>query len=242
MTNNDKPGRRKNDLIRGIVISLSMIGIFWIVKSVELVFHVDFGHFGIFPRSLHGFAGILSSPFIHGNLDHILSNSVAFFWSVTVLYFFYRTAATRVLLVVYLFTGLGVWIAARGDSYHVGASGIVYGVLSFVLFSGFFKRERETLALSLAILFIYGFSFFYGLFPEELDASMISWESHLIGAIVGAVCSVYFGKRIITVRPKLAEEHDKATSRVTYNYYFKARQNDNEEKVYTYTVKSKEPS
>ena len=85
-------------------------------------------------------------------------------------------------------TGFWVWIAAR-DAYHIGASGLVYGLISFLLFSGFLRRDAKTLAVSFAVLILYGSNMVYGLLPTNTE---VSWESHLLGAVAGLFCAIYF--------------------------------------------------
>jgi membrane associated rhomboid family serine protease len=161
--------------------------LFWLVRLFELADGIDLYYFGIFPRRIYGLVGIIVSPFIHANFNHLINNSVPFLFLLTAIFFFYQKVAWRVLIVSYLATGALVWIMAR-PSYHIGASGLVYSFASFLFFSGIVRRNINLLAISLLVIFIYG-SMVWGIFPYLPD---MSWESHLMGMTVGAVLSIYY--------------------------------------------------
>jgi membrane associated rhomboid family serine protease len=131
--------------------------------------------------------GILTAPFIHANLNHLINNSVPFLVLLTAIFYFYQKVAWRVLLVSYLATGSLVWLLAR-SSYHIGASGLIYSFAAFVFFSGIIRRNINLLAISMLVIFLYG-SMVWGIFPYRSD---MSWESHLMGLTVGAVLSVIY--------------------------------------------------
>jgi hypothetical protein len=102
---------------------------------------------------------------------------------------FYRDVYVRVFFLIWLLHGIWLWVGGR-PAYHIGASGIIYGLASFVFFGGVFRREKGMMALSLLVVFLYG-SMIWGLFP--LFEGM-SWEAHLFGAISGALLSWYYRK------------------------------------------------
>ena len=145
---------------------------------------------GIRPRQLEGLAGIITAPLIHADkYDHLLSNTLPLLIVGTGLIYFYREIAFRVIALIYLFTGFWVWIAGRPYS-HIGASGLVYGFVCFLFFSGIFRRDRRLLAISMLVTFLYG-SLVWGILPVDQS---ISWESHLFGSIAGILCAIYFRK------------------------------------------------
>lgn len=146
-----------------------------------------FSWLGILPRTLSGLSGILFTPFLHGSLGHLLSNSIPLLVLGGGLIYFYRSIAYKVLLWIWFIDGLGVWLLGR-DAYHIGASGLVYGIAAFLIFSGLLRRNRNLLALSLAVVFVYG-SLIWGMFPYIPD---ISWEAHLFGFLAGIYFSVHF--------------------------------------------------
>lgn len=161
--------------------------IFWFIKGFERLTMLSFSHFGIYPRSQDGLIGILASPFLHGDFTHLMSNTVPFLVLGTAILFFYSRIAAPALLLMYLGTGLGVWLFAR-SSYHIGASGVVYAFATFLFFSGIFRKDIKSLAIALVVVFLYG-GLVYGVLPLYPG---VSWESHLIGAIMGGVTAYLF--------------------------------------------------
>lgn len=156
--------------------------------------------YGIFPRSVEGLRGILFAPLLHSGWKHIINNSIPLAVLSFFAVLFYQRTAYFVIIFGWIFTGLLVWIFGNlGDSYvgcHIGASGVVYLLASYVFFSGIFKKSRNLIAISLIVVFLYG-SMIWGVFPEELlpkfykeDSNPISWESHLAGGIVGFVFAI----------------------------------------------------
>lgn len=164
-----------------------IIFLFWLVKAVEVTDDLDLFYYGIFPRKTEGLIGIIASPFIHANFNHLINNSVPFFFLLTAIFYFYQKVAWRVLLISYLGTGILVWFIAR-SSYHIGASGLVYSFASFLFASGIVRRNINLLAISLLVIFLYG-SMVWGIFPYRPD---MSWESHLVGLTLGALLAVYY--------------------------------------------------
>jgi membrane associated rhomboid family serine protease len=167
--------------------TLAIVAVFWFVKLAEIFIGLDLYFLGLYPRQWHGIIGIFTSPFLHGDYLHLISNSVPFILLGTSLLFFYSRVAYKIFALIYLFTGIGVWIFAR-SSYHIGASGLVYGFASFLFFSGIFRKNMKALMLSFIVALLYN-SMLQGIFPIEKH---ISWESHLIGAIVGMINAFLF--------------------------------------------------
>lgn len=131
----------------------------------------------------------MTSPFIHSDLSHIASNTLSLWISVFFVIYAYRKIASKVILITYVLTGLSVWFLGR-DSFHVGASGIIYGFLSFLFFIGIFRKEKQAIAVSLIIIFLYG-GLIWGVLPAD---PTISFESHLAGFLVGLFCAIIFYK------------------------------------------------
>lgn len=161
----------------------------WFVYWIEIKFGYNFNKFGIAPRSFEGLRGIFFSPFIHGDTKHLFNNSVPLFVLSLSLLYFYQKVAYKVLIYGSILTGLFTWIIAR-DSYHIGASGVVYLLFSFVFFSGIFKNHFRLIAMSLVTIFLYG-SMIWFLFPVE---GRISWEGHLSGFLVGLIMAFLYRK------------------------------------------------
>lgn len=168
---------------------LSLVSILWIVFGVDKLLNLDLARFGVYPRMVERLTGILTMPFLHADFAHILSNSVPLLVLGFTVYLFYPSVATRVLLIIYLGSGALVWAGARA-SFHIGASGIVYGLISFVFFSGVFRKDIRSIVLALITVLLYGGAI-VGIFP--LDPK-VSWEGHLYGSLVGIACSWFFRK------------------------------------------------
>lgn len=178
-----KPNRFRN----GAVFVLCFTALLWVIKALEWAVHLDFGFLGILPRTLTGTMGIITAPLIHGDMLHLVSNTFPLILLGISVFYFYDKIALEVFGWIYFMSGFWVWMAAR-DAYHIGASGLVYGLVAFLFFSGVFRRDTRSLAVSLIVIFIYG-GMVQGLFPGN---EAISWESHLLGALAGAFCAFFY--------------------------------------------------
>src|SRR5665647_770671 len=176
---------RKKLLLSAIIPGI-FIFVMWLVKIIEVVFELDFSGFGIYPLTAKGLPGIVFSPFIHANFTHLFNNSLPLFFLSVALFYFYSEVALKVFTLTFFLTGFLVWIAGR-EAWHIGASGLVYGLASFLFFSGIIRRYFRLIALSLLIVFLYG-SMVWGMFPNIYKN--ISWESHMLGFFSGVVLSV----------------------------------------------------
>ncbi len=170
-------------LIPGILVL-----VMWLVKAVELLFSLDLTSLGIFPLTLKGVPGIIFSPFVHASLGHLFSNTLPLFFLGTALFYFYTEIAVKILLWTWFITGALVWLAGR-EAWHIGASGLVYGLASFLFFSGIIRKYFRLVALSLLIVFLYG-SMVWGIFPNIYKN--VSWESHMLGFLSGIVLAIWY--------------------------------------------------
>jgi len=179
-------------LIRRVILfASSSIILLWSIHIISWITGYSFAHYGIYPREWHGMLGILTAPLVHADFQHLLSNSFPFFVLTGIIYFFYKSVAIPSFVLIYLLTGFTVWLFAR-PVYHIGASGVVYGLISFILFSGIFRRNIKSIVLALSVTVLYS-GYFYGLVPLK---DGVSWESHLFGALVGVLIAFIF-KEII---------------------------------------------
>ena len=163
-----------------IIVPSRLVFIIWAVYFVSTLFPLGFLSYGLMPRSLVGAVGIITAPLLHGGVAHLVSNTMPLLILGTVLYMFYDRIASRVFLQCYFLTGVLVWLFGR-PFYHIGASGLIYGLAAFLMFFGLFRRDFQSLLISIVIVLFYG-SIFYGVLPNQ---SGVSWESHLCGGIVG---------------------------------------------------------
>jgi membrane associated rhomboid family serine protease len=181
--------KEKDKVISSIAISFLFIFLLWLIKIFEAYTGFDLTGLGIYPRKASGLIGVLTSPLIHADFSHLVSNTITLFVLMFILFYTYRKSAIRVFFIVYIFSGLTVWLLAR-PAYHIGASGLVYGLLSFLFFIGVLRKDTRSIALSLLITFLYG-GLVWGVLPMD---PKVSFESHLLGAIAGAVCAIIFRK------------------------------------------------
>ncbi len=180
-----------------IYLPLFFVLTLWLVFWYELHFHHSLSHFGIYPREVFGLKGIFFSPFLHGDIEHLANNSIALLVLLPILRYFYKEQSFVVLFLGILFSGLGTWLLGR-SSYHIGASGLIYALVSFIFFKGIFTKYYRLVALSFTIVILYGGSVWY-MFPNVKEG--VSWEGHLAGFIVGLTLALLlktpqFGKPI----------------------------------------------
>ena len=179
----------KRLLYHAFVFPFLFLFIFWLVFLVERVLYTDFTVFGIFPLATKGLLGIITMPFIHADSTHLLANSVTFLVLSVLLFSNYRHIALKVFILIWLFSGVILWVIGR-PSWHIGASGVIYGMAFFLFCSGWLRKKIPLVATSLVVVFLYGGMVWY-MFPLGID-NHISWEGHLSGALVGMFFSVYY--------------------------------------------------
>jgi membrane associated rhomboid family serine protease len=182
----DKPDESKQDVSK-ILTPLFFPIAMWIVFLLSFLLNEDFSRMGLLPRNLVGLLGIVTSPLIHADFSHIFSNTIPLIILGWIIFSVYPKLSYLLFVFIYLLTGLLVWIFAR-QVYHIGASGLVYGFVSFLFFSGIFRRDNKSIALALVITFLYG-GLVWGMIP---GLKGISWESHLFGAITGLLAAYMF--------------------------------------------------
>ncbi len=181
----------------------------WTVFWVEVTFGFDFNHFGIQPRTWIGLRGIFFSPFIHSGMKHLFNNSVPLLVLSMALFYFYRKISWEILGYGLLLTGFLTWTIGRPAN-HIGASGIIYLLASFLFWKGIFSKYFRLVALSLIVVFLYGGLIWY---VTPIDPN-ISWEGHLSGLISGFIFSLIYRKKIASSpkyewqRPDYKEEED----------------------------------
>lgn len=182
-----------------LLLPLFFVVIIWCVYWVDWTYYLELYQYGIYPRTIKGLRGVLFSPFIHGGLKHIYNNSGALFVLLFLMEYFYKKQVWTVLLCGIVLSGLGTWLIAR-QSYHIGASGLVYVLVSFIFFKGLWTKYYRLMALSLVIVILYGGSIWY-MFPNVEQG--VSWEGHLAGFIVG------FGLSLMVSNPEMPEKYYK---------------------------------
>ena len=196
------------NIISSFIPGTLFIGILSLIKYYEVSQQVSFSTYGVFPRSLDAITGILTFPLIHKDYDHLFSNAVPLFVLMGMLNYFYKDMAGKVFFYLWLIGGAWLWIGGR-PSFHIGASGLVYGLASFIFFSGIWRKWRSMLAVSMIVVFLYG-SMIWGIFPWFKETS---WEGHLFGGLAGLLLSWLYRKEG-PQRPKFVWEDEIEDSKI----------------------------
>jgi membrane associated rhomboid family serine protease len=161
--------------------------VIWFFYIIQWFTLSDWGEMGIYPRKIWGLSGIITSPLIHGSWAHLMSNSAPLFVLTAITVVFYKKIAMRAFWMIYWLTGLSVWLLAR-PVYHIGASGVIYGLVSFIFWNGIFRQSMRSIFLALIVMVFYS-GMFVGILPDQEG---VSWESHLLGSIVGIFVSFWY--------------------------------------------------
>jgi len=175
------------NIISAFIPGALFVAIIAFIKYFEVSNQVSFATWGVFPRSIDALRGILTFPLIHKDYDHLFSNAVPLFVLMALLRYFYKDVSLKVFVLLWLIGGTWLWLGGR-PSYHIGASGMVYGIASFIFFSGIWRKWRSMMAVSMIIIFLYG-GMIWGIFPWFKD---MSWEGHLFGGFAGLLLSWMF--------------------------------------------------
>ena len=205
-----KNERRK--VMFSAIFSVTLVLLLWIIKIYEWFFDLDLHAFALKPRTLRGLPGIITEPLLHADWSHLFSNSVPLFLLLMATLYFYRGIGLRVLGYIWLFTGIGVWFFAR-DSYHIGASGIVYGLATFLAISGILRHDSRLMSISLLIIFLYG-GMIWGVLPLFHH---VSWESHLMGSLAGAFCAYRYRNQGPAIRRYFEDEDESLDTQVEFH-------------------------
>ena len=181
----------KKRIIYSAIIPLVTIIILWIIKLIEFGFDFSLYNYGISPRNYKNIQGIVFSFFIHSDFKHLIANSTTLFILLWMLYFFYKDLANYIFLFSILLSGFFTFIIVR-ESYHIGASGVIYSLSFFLIFSSFVRKNKKLTAASLLVIFLYG-SMIWNMIPlTEIIDPKISWEGHLSGALSGIILAILY--------------------------------------------------
>tara|TARA_B110000003_G_C16607306_1_gene518012 strand:- start:249 stop:932 length:684 start_codon:yes stop_codon:yes gene_type:complete len=181
--------KEKKALYNSLILPILFLAIMWIVKIIEYSFDFSFVSFGVYPKNLAGIRGILLSPFIHKDFSHLLNNSYPVLILGGILFAFYKKIAIQLFLWQFFISGFWLWIIGR-PSFHIGASGIIYAMASFLFISGVIRKNPRLSAISMLVIFLYG-SMIWGVLPTNQP---ISWEGHLSGFIAGIIVAIFYRK------------------------------------------------
>ncbi|HKA41915.1 MAG TPA: rhomboid family intramembrane serine protease [Burkholderiales bacterium] len=167
-------------------IALAFVALLWLVDIVNVLLDLELQRFGVRPRELAGLPGILLAPLLHGGPAHLATNSLPLLVLGTGMLYLYPNSSLKVIPAVYFGPGLAVWLFGKASSVHIGASGLIYGLVSYIFVAGVIRRDRRAIAASLLVAFLYG-SMVWGVLPIEPG---VSWEFHLAGALIGFMLAI----------------------------------------------------
>jgi membrane associated rhomboid family serine protease len=189
-----------------VKIAAGFVALLWLIQLSDSALDLGPADFGVRPREWSGLPGILFAPLLHGGFEHLLANTPPLLVLGTAMLYLYPNCVTVVLPAIYLGPGVAVWLFARGGAAHVGASGLVYGLASYIFVAGVIRRDRRAIAAALVVCFMYG-ALVWGVLPIKFG---VSWETHLAAALIGVVLAVALRRRDIPPRVRYAWEEEAA--------------------------------
>jgi membrane associated rhomboid family serine protease len=183
------------DFRQALQFSLFFVGLLCLTFLIDILLRslnppYNLSAFGILPRTTWGLMGILFSPLLHGNLAHLLANSVPLLVLLTLLFWDRKYHPGTTLTVIWIVSGLGTWLIGRNESggqpvFHIGASSIIYGIVAYLIAAAFWMQRWRSALIALLVFLLYG-GIFFGALPQQ---GQISWEGHLAGMIAGIWCA-----------------------------------------------------
>jgi membrane associated rhomboid family serine protease len=206
--------KESRKLYESLYVPFIIVLIMWAVWITEYLLDADFGVYGVMPRDVKGLIGILFAPFIHGDFEHLMSNTPAVLVLGGLMRFFYPSVSKVSMLLIFILSGIAVWIFAR-PSYHIGASGLVYGFAFFLFFSAVFRSDMRSLAISFFVILFYG-GIVWGILPYQ---NGVSWETHLAGGIFGTVLAYFSRNADVPPVEILFDESSEQKSIPTYKEF-----------------------
>jgi membrane associated rhomboid family serine protease len=195
--------RARENFRLAIRIALGFVALLWVIELLSLGLDVGPEDFGVRPRQLVGLIGILFAPLVHGDIAHLFANSLPLIVLGTAMLYLYPQSSLRVLPAVYFGAGVAVWLFARGSS-HIGASGLVYGLASYIFVAGLIRHDRRAIAAALLVSFMYG-ALVWGVLPIKRG---VSWETHLAAAIIGVALAIALRRLDIPLRRRYSWEDE----------------------------------
>jgi len=170
---------------QNIRFAAAAIAILWLVYCLNLILAIDLRLYGIAPRQISGLWGIPAAPFLHGDLQHITANSGVLFVLLAVALAYNRARAIKAVLTIMLLGGAMVWLLGRAGTIHIGASGVIFGLIGYLMCLGLFRRNWKAVLISLAVFLLYGGA----LYSLLTYVPGISWSGHLFGFLSGVAAA-----------------------------------------------------
>lgn len=183
----DSLGLTRKHFMESLIFPFAAVCVIWLVFAWEILSGTDPGLYGIMSRRLWGLRGIVTGPLVHGSWAHLISNTVPLFVLTFLTFYFYKKVALQAFWMIYFLTDAAVWLFARPVS-HIGASGVIYGLVAFIFWNGIFRRSLRSIVLAGIVMLLYS-GMFVGILPDQEG---ISWESHLLGSLIGIFVAYIF--------------------------------------------------
>jgi membrane associated rhomboid family serine protease len=180
----DRP--RAVELLTPVLPVLAMLAVMWVTEIVDVPLDGRLDRFGIRPRRVDGLDGVVLAPFLHGGFGHLIANTFPFLFLGGIIAGGSMARFVRVTLIVGLIGGFGTWLTGPSRSIHIGASGLLFGYLTYLISRGFFARKLTYIAGGILVFLMYG-GILWGLLPSP----GVSWQGHLFGA-AGGVAAAWF--------------------------------------------------
>lgn len=177
----------QHKLRRAILLTTLFVSVLWWIQLASWLWGLHLSWLGVIPGTFQGLIGIFTAPLIHGSFEHLLANTLPILILGSFLLYGYPRSRWWVLAIIWLGSGMGVWLTARPDA-HIGASGVAHGLMFYLFIVGLIRRDKRAIALAMLTFFLYG-GMVWGIFPSKPG---ISWESHFWGAAMGALCALLF--------------------------------------------------
>ena len=184
------PKSNSKTFAEAVRVAAGIVSIMFVIEGVDLLLQrragITLDGFGIIPRSIPGFAGIVFSPLLHASPAHLFANAIPLFVLLVLLFWDRNYHPVVTLCSIWFFSGLGTWLIGRGSDgrrpvVHIGASSIIFGLVAYLIASGFLMRSWRSAVVAIVVLITFG-GIFYGVVP---DRGPVSWEGHLCGALAG---------------------------------------------------------
>ncbi len=207
--------------------------IIWLVQLAQAFLQEDWSYYSLYPRSIHGLIGILTAPLLHAGWEHLIGNTLPLLVLSYLLFNSYREIAGKIFWMTFFLNGILLWLFAR-EAFHLGASGLVYGLASFLLFSGLIRKHPQLAMISFLVIFLYG-SMVWGVFPFDPH---VSWEAHLYGGLTGLILSIVYRKE--GPQPRKFFEDEKEEEEISIDKMGPHEEKSPLEIVYSYKEKSSE--
>lgn len=187
----DSSSRRSSSREQGFKLLGGLVAVMWVLELADLVADLDLDRFGIRPRDAGGLDGVVLHPLLHGDLGHLIGNTIPLVLLGAVVALSGAFTIAAVLAVVTLVGGLGTWLVAPEETIHIGASGIVFGLAAYLVVRGFLTRNLLHLLVGVIVVAVWGTTLLRGLVPE----TGISWQGHVFGAVGGVVAANLLSRR-----------------------------------------------